>query len=101
MSDVVRITAKLWESTAGYWHWCPGCKTHHPLPKSWIFDGNLQSPTFNPSFLQHPSLPQHKRCHYFLHAGTLKFCSDSQHELAGKEVPLPDIPDGATIFSDM
>jgi hypothetical protein len=31
-------------------------------------------------------------CHYFLHAGVLKFCGDSKHALAGKEVALPDHP---------
>lgn len=31
-------------------------------------------------------------CHYFLHAGVLKFCGDSLHSLAGKDVPLPDLP---------
>lgn len=84
---------KLKRGTAQYWHWCPGCERLHPLPDSWTFDGNVDMPTFNPSFLQYPSEPS-KRCHYFLHAGVLEFCADSHHALAGQNVPLPEIPAG-------
>lgn len=32
-------------------------------------------------------------CHYHLQGGVLNFCGDSPHELAGKSVPLPDLPE--------
>lgn len=31
-------------------------------------------------------------CHYHLQKGMLSYCSDSPHALAGKSVPLPDLP---------
>lgn len=76
----------------------------HPLPDSWTFDGNLDEPSFSPSFLHtigagrerhdgastttHPEI-----CHYVLTKGILNFCSDCHHELANQSVPLPDIPE--------
>lgn len=76
-------------------HWCPGCEELHrfsiskPLPNGsqWSFDGNLEKPTFQPSMNI-----GHGGCHYFLHAGVLKYQRDCEHELAGKEIPLPPLP---------
>jgi hypothetical protein len=85
----------------------------HQLPDSWKFDGNLEAPTFTPSF-KHDGI---KRifvdgkwtgewvrdaegnsvpftCHYILTSGQLNFCGDSTHSLAGKTVPLPHLPEG-------
>jgi hypothetical protein len=31
-------------------------------------------------------------CHYFLQDGALQYCGDSTHGLAGKTVPLPELP---------
>jgi len=80
-----------------YLHWCPGCEEVHPLPDNWSFDGNLEAPTFNPSFRR--TLPHHDTgitdvCHYFLHAGQLQFLSDCTHKLAGQTVPLPSFQEG-------
>lgn len=81
------------------------------IPNTWAFDGNVDRPTFNPSV----KITGKQRvivdgkwagewvrdangkavdmcCHYFLHAGQLEFCSDSTHALAGKTVPLPELP---------
>jgi hypothetical protein len=66
----------------------------HPLPDGWTFDGNLEAPTFTPSFLH--SWGTGKVCHYNLIAGWLQFCPDSTHGLAGKTVPLPDLPEDPT-----
>lgn len=85
----------------------------HRLPDSWKFDGNLESPTFSPSF-KHTGMqtvkvdgkwtgewvrdaagkPVPNVCHYILTAGVLNFCGDSTHALAGKSVPLPSLPEG-------
>ena len=87
----------------------------HPLPDSWTFDGNLDVPTFSPSF-KHEGVQrvfvdgkwtgEWKRdetgntipyvCHYVLTAGILNFCGDCSHALAGKHVPLPQLPQGLT-----
>lgn len=87
----------------------------HRLPDSWTFDGNLESPTFSPSF-KHSGIQTIQVdgkwtgewvrdsegntvscvCHYILTAGVLNFCGDSTHRLSGQSVPLPAIPDGLT-----
>lgn len=108
-----QVSKKLRRAEGGYIHWCPGCKQTHQLPDSWKFDGNLEAPTFTPSF-KHTGkkivVDEHGKwtgewvrdanckavddcCHYILTAGILNFCTDSLHELAGKSVPLPDLPD--------
>lgn len=86
----------------------------HVIPDTWSFDGNLDRPTFNPSVKitgkqrvvingkwtrawQRDSTgkPVDMCCHYLLHAGQLKYCADSTHALAGKTVPLPELPEFA------
>jgi len=98
---------------SGFSHWCPACEGMHILPDSWSFDGNLEKPTFSPSF-KHSGLQavfvngnwtgEWKRdasgntipfvCHYILTAGQLQFCGDCTHAMAGKTVPLPPLPEG-------
>jgi hypothetical protein len=84
----------------GWAHWCPGCEELHRLPyveppaPGWTFDGNMEAPTFAPSFAHTMGPPDRRRsCHYILTAGVLDFQPDCSHALRGK-VPLPDIPDG-------
>lgn len=87
----------------------------HILPDSWAFDGNVESPTFSPSF-KHEGIQrvfvdgrwtgEWKKdcnggtipfiCHYILTAGQLNFCGDSTHSLAGQTVALPPLPEGFT-----
>jgi hypothetical protein len=62
----------------------------HPLPDTWTFNGNIEQPTFSPSFRQH--IGDGIICHYTVTDGQLNFCSDSMHSLAGCTVPLPEIP---------
>jgi len=85
----------------------------HKLPDGWVFDGNLESPTFSPSFRHSANqrifadgkwTGEWKRdasgnpipftCHYILTAGVLNFCSDCTHALVGQLVPLPPLPEG-------
>lgn len=106
-----QVSSKLRRGQGAYFHWCPGCQEMHPLPDSWAFDGNLESPTFTPSFKQEGVqrvfingkwTGAWKRdaegktipfiCHYILTGGVLNFCSDSTHSLAGQSLPLPDLP---------
>lgn len=107
-----QVSAKLRRFQNGYAHWCPGCEETHCIFDNWQFDGNLECPTFNPSvkvtgkkcvivngkwtgeYVRDANgNPVDDCCHYFLHAGVLKFCGDSLHALAGKDVPLPDLPE--------
>lgn len=85
----------------------------HILPDRWQFDGDLENPTFHPSF-RHTGCqleivngkwvePWWKRdaegntipscCHYVLTKGILNFCVDCTHSMAGKVVPLPVLPE--------
>lgn len=81
-------------------HWCPGCNEMHVLPwkrGGWTFNGDVERPTFTPSFLHRwksydDGKPTPKICHYILTDGVLNFCSDCTHALAGKSVPLPELP---------
>jgi hypothetical protein len=107
-----QVSAKLRRVERGYSHWCPGCGEMHVIFDSWTFDGNLESPTFNPSVkITGKKVVVDQKgewtgewvrdasgnaiddcCHYHLTAGVLKFCGDSKHALAGHNVPLPDLP---------
>lgn len=70
----------------------------HVLPwrrGGWSFDGNLDAPTFTPSF-RHRGVDgrgQPMTCHYNLIKGMLQFCGDSTHPLKNQVVPLPPLPD--------
>lgn len=85
---------------------CPGCKAGGPegydglhlLPvncdnykPSWDWDGNEEAPTLSPSILTQG----YSRCHSFLKSGVFQFLQDSDHPLAGQEVPIPDLPEWA------
>lgn len=84
----------------------------HALPDKWKFNGNLESPTFTPSF-KHSGMWQVRVagkwtgawvrdgagkpvpfvCHYVLTDGVLSFCDDCSHALRDKSVPLPVLPE--------
>lgn len=107
-----QVSSKLRRGEGQYFHWCPACEEMHPLPDGWTFDGNLESPTFSPSF-KHTGKqcvvvngewtgewvrdaagnPVDWCCHYILTAGVLNFCGDCTHAMAGQSVPLPPLPD--------
>lgn len=73
--------------------WCPGCQEMHVLPwkrGGWTFNGNVDSPTFVPSFRIDDRAGN--VCHFILTAGVLDFCADSTHALKGQKVPLPPLP---------
>jgi hypothetical protein len=83
----------------------------HRLPDSWTFNGNVEKPTFTPSF-KHSGIktvqvdgkwtgewhrdaqgkPLDFVCHYILTDGVLHFCGDCSHAMAGQQVPLPELP---------
>jgi hypothetical protein len=108
-----QVSTKLRRGKGMYFHWCPACDEMHPLPDSWQFDGNLESPTFTPSF-RHGGYRKHNVngvwtkpfwerdasgntipsvCHYILTNGVLNYCGDCTHALKGQSISLPDLPD--------
>lgn len=111
-----QVSATLRRAQGGYVHWCPGCQEMHKLPDGWTFNGDLERPTFTPSFKHSghrvvrdaagrwtgewvrdaAGKPVPFVCHYILTAGVLHYCADSSHDLAGKTVPLPPLPAGYT-----
>jgi hypothetical protein len=66
----------------------------HPLfyDRGWTFDGNLDKPTFTPSFKHTGGRGPTWVCHYVLMVGVLTFQDDCSHALKKREVPLPDLP---------
>lgn len=81
-------------------YWCPGCKEVHGIPVKkvdvnhtgpiWGFDGNFQSPSFNPS-VKH-SDQDGTFCHYFIKNGKFEYCADCKHDLKGQKVEMVDWP---------
>ena len=79
--------------------WCPGCDNlHAPCIRKgdrerpvWTWNGNLDAPTVEPSILVQGA----GRCHSFMRDGQWQFLSDCSHNLAGRTVPLPPLPEWA------
>jgi hypothetical protein len=73
--------------------WCPGCDGAHGCtiagPNAWMFNGDVDRPTFSPSVL---TLGRPPRCHSFITHGRIEFLPDSEHALAGQTVDLPPWP---------
>lgn len=93
---------------------CPGCAAGgpeeyegiHMLPvnaenidkPSWNWNGDLESPTLEPSILTHGG-PNYPTCHSYLRDGIFEFLTDSTHPLSGQHVPIPDLPEWAAELS--
>ncbi len=108
-----QVSSKLRRGEDRFFHWCPACEEMHSLPDGWNFDGNLESPTFRPSF-KHSGIRTVKIdgkwtgewvrdengkgipfiCHYILTNGILNFCGDCTHNFSGQSIPLPVLPEG-------
>jgi hypothetical protein len=109
-----QVSKSLRRSVNGYAHFCIACKEMHPLPDGWSFNGDLEKPTFSPSFkhsgmkivtdeggnwtgewvLDEKGDPVPYICHYILTNGILHYCSDCTHSMAGQSVPLAELPKG-------
>lgn len=72
---------------------CPGCKEIHQITvggeRGWTFTGEREAPTFHPSILTLGT----KRCHSMMSGGKMQFMDDCWHELAGKTVEVPELPE--------
>jgi hypothetical protein len=51
-----QVSSKMRRTERGYVHWCDACGEPHTIFDNWTFDGNLESPTFSPSFRHGPSI---------------------------------------------
>lgn len=70
-----------------FWFWCPGCSAFHSfITPTWLFNGDYQAPTFSPRL-------ELDRCHLWLQSGMLTFGGMSRHNMVGRVVPLPALPD--------
>ncbi|SRR5258708_769494 len=105
-----QVSPILRRATGRYFHWCPACEEMHQLPDSWTFNGDVNKPTFSPSF-KHSGLrtvnidgrwtgewvrdvagkPVDGTCHYIITDGKIQFCSDSWHKRSDI-VAMPPIP---------
>lgn len=64
----------------------------------WIFNGNMDRPTFAPSVLQRYDYGpnedrKHFCCHSFVRDGQIQYLTDCTHAMAGQTVDLPEIDD--------
>ncbi len=79
------------ETGQDYMIFCPACQCGHRFPTGegpgprWKFNGNLESPTFEPSLRIQSVKPE---CHSQVTDGRIHFYPDSGHALAGQTVPL-------------
>jgi hypothetical protein len=89
-------------------HWCPACGCPHVFNVEsaredgavWAWDGNVNSPTVSPRLRfgcgetidEGVRVREAVSCEYVLSAGVISYSPDSTHEMAGREVPLPDWP---------
>jgi Family of unknown function (DUF6527) len=107
-----QMSGKLRRTVRGYAHWCPACQEMHVIFDSWSFNGDLNAPTFSPSVKIGERLTVKKDgrwtgewvrdangnavdqcCHYILASGIIHYCGDCTHALAGKQLPLPLLPE--------
>lgn len=82
---------------------CPGCGFLHQIADKnyqgpghkWDFNGNLDKPTFAPSYLLWSDHPETKKrmltCHSYIREGQIQFLSDCTHSYAGKTYDMPDV----------
>lgn len=74
-------------SPYGWTFHCPGCQEVHLIGVQWEFNGDLEKPTFSPSYLaRRPGMV----CHSFIRDGQMQFLGDCTHDLAGQTVDLPE-----------
>lgn len=90
----MQVSPYLRRAQDRYLHYCPACDEVHSLPDSWSFNGDVNKPTFTPSF-KHSGYCEDKVihiCHYILTDGIINYCGDCTHSMAGKSIPLPELP---------
>lgn len=75
---------------------CPGCNMVHTIDTSWTWNGNVDMPTFSPSYLTtnwnglYDDETRMIRCHSYINDGLITFLTDCTHQFAGKTVEIPE-----------
>ena len=74
---------------------CPGCQQTHTLPicpyeNGLAFSGTPDKPSLMPAVLITDGT---NLCHSLITDGKIRYLSDSNHRLSGKEIKLPDYED--------
>lgn len=108
MNQVSKVLRRL---ENGYAHWCAACQEMHRLPDSRTFNGNVDNPTFTPSF-KHTGVKRINKngkwtgeweydeagkaipwcCHYIITDGCIHYCNDCSHEFKNCIVVMARIP---------
>ena len=96
-------------NVVGYIFECVGCDESHQIITSgpgetWEFNGDLEHPTFSPSYLTwvdpNPNADSNYhngkyfngfRCHSFIRDGKIEYLADCTHKYAGQTVELPEV----------
>ena len=111
----VFITPKLYQlAPFMYAIYCPGCAQRHVIPTvgvdesiaqgiaaRWSYDNIEYAPTFMPSvhikatgdWDDNGIVSTRTICHFFIKRGTIEYCLDSDHYLAGKTICMVKFPD--------
>jgi hypothetical protein len=84
----------------GVGHWCPGCGIMHAFSTEApnrngtvaLWDGDKAAPSFEPGNSFAWRWPKPGLCAYAVVGGKITFAPGSTHLLAGRTVPLPDLP---------
>ena len=83
-------------SQDSYGIWCPACQQGHSFNTKrggWTWNDDWFKPTIQGSLgLRDKDGNKPYVCHSIITNGKIEFLSDSQHELAGQTVELPDFP---------
>lgn len=95
------LSKKLANALGGVVYFCPACDSLHVIwtaqyggPEGgplWQWDGDPLRPTFSPSILT--SYGPSRHCHCFIRDGQIQYLDDCHHDLAGRTIELPDLPD--------
>lgn len=111
---MAKVKKHTYKNKEYWWFDCPGCGARHKVDGRWSFNGDVDKPTFRPSFLAstghyvnngakgncwcdyeertgEESPFECGRCHSFVTDGKIQFLNDSTHDLAGQTVELPEI----------
>ena len=92
MAKKIAMVVDRTDELVGYVFWCPGCDSAHQIDFRWIFNNDVDCPTFTPSYKATRGLKERTQliCHLYVKLGKIEFLKDCTHALAGQTVDMPD-----------
>ncbi len=74
---------------------CPACEDFHQMTDYWGFNGLEDFPTFSPSIrvTEEFGVTTKTVCHSYVTDGMIRYLDGCTHDMAGKEVVLPECPE--------